>query len=851
MPPDDPQPRLLPEVPHGDDGESDPAVAEGGTREHRGNGDDGDATVVQVAVPVPLRHALHYRVPPELEGRVRRGIRVKVPVGRRRVVGVVLGPAEEAPEGVALRDLDTLLDREPVLDDELLHLATFVADYYLAPVGEVVRTMLPADLPPWGDRKVWLTDAGALSPPRGEAEEAVVEVLREEGRLSLGELDRALARGLALSGHDLASTVDRMIEDGRLASGESRRRSGVRYVSAVELPAGELEKQLEAAGRSAPGKEVVRLLAELGRPATVAEVTDTVGCGSGVVRRLVKLGVLRRFTQVERLSLDRHMTRGVERPDFELRDDQRTAVDALVAGVRSAGYAPFLLTGITGSGKTEVYLRAGEVALEEGRSVLILVPEIALVPALARAVEARFGNRLAILHSNLASHERHQEWERIRRGEARVVLGPRSALFAPLAGLGLVVVDEEQDTAYKQDVVPRYHARDLALVRAQRAGAAALLVSATPSLESRHNAQRGRLEPLRLTARAGWGRLPESILVDLRESGRRKPGEIQFSERLQDELRSALDAGEQVILLRNRRGYSPMLLCRACGEDFRCELCGLPFTYHRRDGALLCHYCGSRRRVPRSCPSCDEEALEAIGAGTERVEERFAELFPDVPMEVLDRDSVRRTGSVARVLESFSRGDTRVLIGTQMVAKGHHFPEVGLAAVLSADTYLGFPDFRAVERTYNLLVQLAGRAGRGERAGRVVIQTHHPEHYAVRAALDHDDEAFAAEEMRFRRIFHYPPYTRMCQLLVRDKERGRAEAALRELAQAVQRHPLGRDVRMTGPAPAPLERLRDRWRFQLLLRTPSGRRLHELLEAVLPESPSVDLVVDVDPQQLL
>ena len=817
-----------------------------------GGAPDRPPTVAQVALPVPLRQALSYRIPEHLIGRVGPGQRVRVRLTNRRLVGVVVGLAERGPEGVALRELDALLDREPVLDHDLLGLAGFVADYYLAPIGEVLRTLMPADLPPWGERKVWLTDAGALARPRDDAESVVVEALRGGERLTLSELDRTLTGRLALTGHDLTATVDRLIADDRLASGESRRSSGVRYVGAVELAAGGVAAHLETAGRSAPGRAVVELLAALGRPATVEEVTAEVGCGDGVVRRLVELGALRRFTQIERLSLDRHRLAPAERPTFELRGDQQGAVDALGAALASRDYAPFLLTGITGSGKTEVYLRLAEQVLEAGRSAVLLVPEIALVPALAREVEARFAGRSAILHSNLASQERHQEWERIRRGEARLVLGPRSALFAPLTDLGLVVVDEEQDSAYKQDVVPRYHARDLALVRAQRAGAVALLVSATPSLESRLNVERKRLAPLVLTARAGQGSLPEGILVDLRESGgRHHPGEVHFSERLQDEIAHALGDGEQVILLRNRRGYSPLLLCRACGEDFRCEQCGLPRTYHRRDRVLLCHYCGSRLGAPRRCPACQEEALEPIGAGTERVEERFAELFPEVPLAVLDGDTVRRTGGVAAVLERFASRDAKVLIGTQMVAKGHHFPEVGLAAVLAADTYLSFPDFRAVERTYNLLVQLAGRAGRGERAGRVVIQSYHPDHYAIQAALTHDDDAFAREEMRFRRIFHYPPYTRMVQLLVRDRERGRAEEAIRALTRAVLDHPRAAEVRVTGPAPAPFERLRDRWRFQLLLRSASLKALHQLLSDVVPENPPYELVVDVDPQQLL
>ena len=640
---------------------------------------------------------------------------------------------------------------------------------------------------------------------------------------------------------------------------EEQSPKGARYVQAVELAPGDVARHLEAAGRSTAGRAVVDFLSAVGRPATVEEVAAAAECGPGVVRRLIGLGVLRRFSQVERLSLDRHMLEGpAAGSPVILRPDQQAALDRVTSALAPHEFAPFLLAGMTGAGKTEVYLRAAEETLARGRSAILLVPEIALVPALARAVERRFGPELAILHSGLGSGERHQEWERVRRGEARVVLGPRSALFAPIPAaafggdLGLVVVDEEQDTSYKQDAAPRYNGRDLALVRARNAGAVALLVSATPSLESRHNVAAGKLAPLLLTSRAGQGSLPEGILVDLRqEAPRRVPGEVHFSERLRQEIAAALAADEQIILLRNRRGYSPVLLCRACGEDMRCEDCGLPRTFHRRSGYLLCHYCGSTRPVPATCPACGEAALEPIGAGTERVEEEFRLLFPEVAVEVLDRDSARRTGGLAAILERFGRGDARVLIGTQMVGKGHHFPGVALAAVLAADTYLGFPDFRAVERTYNLLTQLAGRAGRGERPGRVVIQTYHPGHYAIQAALNHDDEGFAREEMRFRRVFHYPPYTRMVQLLVRDKSRDRAQSLAAGLAHDLAAHPLSRAVRISGPAPAPLERLRGRWRFQLLVRSAAGRDLHRLLEAVLPANPPWDLVIDVDPQQLL
>jgi primosomal protein N' (replication factor Y) len=342
--------------------------------------------------------------------------------------------------------------------------------------------------------------------------------------------------------------------------------------------------------------------------------------------------------------------------------------------------------------------------------------------------------------------------------------------------------------------------------------------------------------------------MSEGILVDLKaEKLSRRPGEVHFSPRLKEEIEAALAGGEQIILLRNRRGYAPVLLCRACGEDMRCEDCGLPRTLHRREGVLRCHYCGSSLAAPQRCPACDEEALEPIGAGTERVEEDFAALFPGASVGVLDRDVSRRRGGAAAALEAFGRGDTQVLIGTQMVAKGHHFPNVALAAVLLADTYLGFPDFRAVERTYNLLTQLAGRAGRGERPGRVVIQTYHPDHYAIQAALRHDDAAFEHEEMRFRRIFHYPPFGRVVQILVRDKRRDRGQARAREISERIGRHP---GVRVLGPAPAPFERLRGQWRFQILLRGQSGKRLRDLVRAAVPE-PGADVVVDVDPYELL
>lgn len=831
------------------------------------------ASLVEVAVPVPLPGALTYGVPPPLRGRRLVGCRVRVEVGRRRLVGVVVGLRWDSPSGVRIKDLLEVLDLEPVVPDELLELARFVADYYLCPLGDTVRVLVPADLPPWGDRRVSLTDGGALAPPRDADEAALVDHLLHHRRCRLAELQRAL------DGVDVPRLVARLRREGRVSVEEPGRR-GSRFVKAYELSPGTVEEHHRDAGRSAKGRQVIDFLAALGRPATARELKSEIDCGPGVIRRLAQLGILREFTQPQRLDLDRHRLTAGGDDGIVLRADQQQAVDALEEALAAAEYRPFLLHGMTGAGKTVVYLRAVRACLERHRSAILMVPEIALVPALASQLRVLFGRELAILHSNLSSAERQQEWERIRRGEARVVVGPRSALWAPVQNLGLLVVDEEHDGSYKQDQAPRYNGRDLALLRARNRDSVAVLVSATPSLESRYNVEQGKLGYLRLVARAGIGRLPEPILVDLRtEDVARQKGEVFFSGRLQVEIRQALEGGHQVILLRNRRGYSPVLLCRACGEDFRCEDCGLNLTYHRRGARLECHYCGHEEPVPRRCKTCDEAALEPMGSGTERVEEVFRELFPGVAADVLDADAGRRTGGAAAVLERFRSGETQVLVGTQMVAKGHHFPRVSLAAVLFADTYLGFPDFRAVERTYALLTQLAGRAGRGDQPGKVVIQTFHPEHYAVRAALGFgrgtdegvdtgagadpgrldntgidSDRAFAEQEMHFRRTFHYPPFTRMIQVLAQSPDGARAAATLRQVAQAIRQAPESRSLRLLGPTPAPFEKLRGKYRWQLVVRGPSGAVLRKVVKRAydaLPNRQRAELTLDVDPYDLL
>jgi primosomal protein N' (replication factor Y) len=781
---------------------------------------------------------------------VQPGVRVRIPLGKRRVTGVILEVGVARPPDLAadveMRPIEEVLDLEPVLPADLISLARFAAEYYLAPIGDVVRSFLPASLPSWGAQTVWLTDAGALARPRTETEVAILEALRQRGRVRVAELRREVG------GTDFGPTLAALRSSGRVSSAEDRETPGARYQTAVELAPGKSGEWLALERRSKPARRAREYLGGIGRPATLEELQTQAGVSPAVVRRLVSASVLRRFVQVERLDLRRHEMAGATAPSIELRDDQAHALAELERGLASGAFSPHLLHGVTGSGKTEVYLRAIEACRRCGRSAIVLVPEIGLVPALASELRRRFHDDLAVFHSALGSGERHQEWERTRRGEAHVILGPRSALFAPVESLGLIVVDEEQDAAYKQDSNPRYHGRDLAFVRAKEAGAVLLLASATPSLESRFNVLRGRLGSLILNRRAGEGRLPEGILVDLRSEDRAaRTGEASFSARLLEELTATFQRGEQAVLLRNRRGFAPTLLCRACGEDFRCEDCGLPRTLHKKVASLVCHYCGSRRAVPPGCPNCARQTLEPVGAGTERVEEEFRALFPDVPVDVLDRDTVQRAGGAAAVLDRFATGETQALIGTQMVSKGHHFPRVALSAVLAADGYLAFPDFRAVERTYSLLAQLGGRAGRGSVAGRVVIQTYHPDHYAITAALHHDDAGFAREELRFRRAFHYPPFTRMILVASRAADRAVAEGALTEFASRLRAQDLPGDLRIQGPGPAPFERLRGEWRFQLILRSQDGRGLRLAVQTALGPVPKRGLSVDVDPQSLL
>ena len=745
-----------------------------------------------VAVPVPLHDTFTYRIPLALAGQVAVGGRVVVPFRQRKLVGVVTAVAEAPRVAGPLKDVHEVLDAEPLLSPALQELARWVAEYYLAPPGEVCRSMLPlhsefaqrerARLRPLGVERLAELEA---KKERSESERAEHEILRR------------LSRGPEGSGRNVARLA-KLAPDGR------------------------------------------RLLARLRRQGLLEIVHDI------QARRA-------RREPAAPMLFEGDWAGG---PPPLLTGEQERALEEIERRLAEGRFATVLLQGVTGSGKTEVYSRAIQSCLERGRTALLLVPEIALTPAVAELFAARFGDRVAVLHSGLTPRERSTQWWRLRRGEARVAVGTRSAVFAPLENLGVVIVDEEQDASYKQGESPRYHGRDTAVVRAKLEGALALLGSATPALETSYHARSGRYLRVGLESRVGDRPLAAVRVIDMRAEFQETKKAALFSRALTAGLERALAAGGQALVLLNRRGYANFLLCRKCGATAQCANCSISLTFHRARGRLVCHYCGFARGVPKSCEQCGSEHVQFVGEGAEKVEEAVRQAFPQARVARLDRDVAAgpaRRGE--QILRRFVRGELDVLVGTQMIAKGHDFQGVTLVGVVSADVILGLPDFRAAERTFQLLTQVAGRAGRGELPGEVLVQTYYPDHYAVRFGAAQDYEGFYEQELRFRRLLHYPPFTALANLVVRERRLDAAVRAARQVQQFFQAQRAS-EVRVLGPAPAPLARLKKEYRFQFLLKSPDRAALQAALRAVLAyarekEIPAGSVLVDVDPISLL
>ena len=823
-------------------------------------------TYCEVALPIPLDRTFTYLVSAGTDPQP--GARVIVPFRNEKLIGVVMELHANAPVDFEAKPLETVLDEEPLLSGHLLELASWMAQYYLAPVGEVLRGMLP--LAAEVRRTVYyrITNAGrdALAGSfDGDAEGATGK--RGRSKLSAEELD----------------TEHKVLT--RLADGEPVKLSTLRTATAASLPllAAMVRKrwiarETEAAERDARRVErfavlvpearlpaltakqqtILAELAAAGGELALAALRERGGSAS-TLQTLVRRGLVRIDERPAGFNLS---GMGHVNPAHALNERQ---LEALASITTATGFQPFLLHGVTGSGKTAVYLAAMQRVLDRGMGAILLVPEIGLTPAAAAQLDATFGNRVALLHSALTPAERAEQWLRIRRGEAPIVVGTRSAIFAPVPNLGLILVDEEHDQSYKQEETPRYNARDVAVMRAKLAGAPVVMGSATPSLESWQNSEAGKYKRITMAKRVNNRPLPAVEIVDMRQEFQQTGQEQLFSRSLIAETQAALDRGEQAMILLNRRGYSFVAMCRSCGEKLECQNCAISLTHHKPVDSveaiasagqrLECHYCGFRRTVPKKCPKCESEHLYYLGAGSQQGEERLQEIFPAARIGRMDRDTVRGRYDMERLLARLHSGEINLLVGTQMIAKGHDVHGVTVVGVVGCDHALSMPDFRAAERVFQLMTQVSGRAGRGELPGRVVVQTYHPDHYAILAASSHDYAGFVARELKYRRWMHYPPFGVLANLLIQSKRMEEAAGWSATLGKWFQKaSPEG--VRVLGPCTAPIARIKETYRFHMILKAGSRKALNAALRGVLKHAeeagiPRRNLIVDVDALRLM
>ena len=819
-----------------------------------------DRRLVQVALPPPLSRQLTYSVPPELSALVGPGSVVLVPVQQRLVTGFVVadeaGDRELAPGRI--RDITQVVDTEAPISAEVVRLCAWLADYYLAPVGAALAAALPPGVRLTSSRTVQLAVADGDPPPPDAVQERVLtELRRARGPLKVTTLRSRLGK------RGLEGALRGLLQHGRiemrphLAGGgvRARRRQLVRLADPQRA-----RGDLPAVARRAPaqGRCLERLLQ--GGPVAKRRLLEE-GFGYAVLKGLQGRGLTETVEQ-EVLRDPLADLDVADAPTPEPTADQREVLRRVHSALDAGRFEPLLLRGVTGSGKTLVYLLAVERVLRSGRSAIVLTPEIALAWQMVRRFRAHFGETVAVLHSQLSAGERYDTWRRLRRGERRLLIGARSAVLAPVKGLGLIIVDEEHDGAYFQDDLESqqplvYHGRDLAVVRARLAGVPVILGSATPSLESWSNARSGKYTCLSLPRRIDDRPLARVEVVDMRREPFQGRQRTLFSKTLRLKIRERLERGEQIVLLQNRRGFSPIVQCVSCGEAVACRRCHVSLTYHRSHGeGLRCHYCDFRRPVPSLCPACGSGEVRLTGAGTQKVEAALEEQFPGIRVIRMDVDTTGWKGAHDRLVESFRRREADVLLGTQMVAKGLDFPEVTLVGVISADTGFHLPDFRAAERSFQLLTQVAGRSGRGSNPGEVVIQTRLPEDPVLLAAARQDYDAFADAEFVDRRAAGFPPFGRLIVFRWRGESEEAVSQAARQGTQLLQRTgPAG--VSVLGPAPAPLARLRGRYRWQVLLAGAAGRQLRGTAVAALgamhreASRCGVDLGVVVDPQSTM
>jgi primosomal protein N' (replication factor Y) len=829
-----------------------------------------------VAVAVPLRTTFTYAVPEALREQVQAGCRVLVPFRKKALVGVVVEACADAPEGTHVREISKVLDLIPALTPKLLELGQWIAGYYLAPIGEVFRAMLPPVTEIALRRQIALTETGKTLAKQlkegsaltdlGDAEAGFLQrVLEKKGEWLVGPgskigIDAEGLQRLQRRGYlEIRETVQgRKRKTQRVVAWRGTDREQKRQEGGVKPPPQVTPETEGQNGKLGEKEERVRALLETERgPLPMAQLLKLARVLRGLIERMLRDGLLESWEEPIDPAED-PFDAGYTPPAHTLNETQESAFNAIRARFELGEFGVQLLHGVTGSGKTEVYLRSVQDTLARGKTAIVLVPEIALTLWIGRQCRAWFGARfegVAVLHSALSEVERAREWWRVRNGQARVVVGTRSAVFAPVENLGLVIVDEEQENSYKQEETPRYNGRDVAIVRAKLENAAAVLGSATPSLETYHNAVNGKYELLTMASRVENRSLAAAEIVDMREDFQQRHQTSPISKTLHGAIQDCLEFKTQALVLINRRGYSWSVLCRSCGASVQCANCSISMTHHKSRDRLECHYCGSIQAVSKACPKCDSKYVYFFGEGSEHLEERLHKEFPGARIARLDRDTARTKQQYQETLGAFAGGALDVLVGTQMLAKGHDFQRVTVVGVVSADSSLSLPDFRAAERTFQLLTQVAGRAGRGELPGRVLIQTYYPEHYAIQDAVKQDYVSFYEREVHFRRMMGYPPFVSLANVIVRDKDLEKAIRWSRRLAEYLLPHD-GKGVKILGPASAPLARLKKEHRYQFLLKSPKKAVLARVLRGAMTfceenEIPGTAVLVDMDPVMLM
>ena len=825
---------------------------------------------VQVALPLPLDHPLTYIWPQTLQEKPCIGLRVLVPLGKRQVAGYVVAenPKEDFSQrgkrgkSFAYKEVLAVLDEEPLFGRKELAFYRWISDYYLAPIGEVLRTALPVSMHQRSFKALRILPQGILSLEKGDfltkQELQILSLLKRKGKCTYKEMQSKLCGGLERSIQRLEKSG--YVENCQIYKGGASRKSRGETVIECLLTSSDptvnhwtsvLSPQqaliFQALLEEAPCPVKTFQTAYPGSARSLSELED-----KGLIRLRCAEGPLPAppLASITRVSAP------------ELTNRQKEAVQAILPPLHNGDFHSFLLHGVTGSGKTEVYLQVIEQALKAERDVLILIPEIALTLQTVQRFSARFGSGIAVVHSQLTERERLDCWWKIRRGQVKIVIGARSAVFAPLKDLGVVVVDEEHDPSYKQQDRLRYNGRDLALLRGKQEKSVVILGSATPSLESYYNAQTGKSTLLELPERIHGRPHPKIDLIDMRDPASKQDPRDSISLVLEEELRQTLEKGKKSLVFLNRRGYSHTLICRACGHLFQCPHCSVSLTFHRARNRLCCHYCEYGKILPNRCPACQGIDIQPVGRGTERIEEEIKALSSTARVGRMDRDTTRKKGAHEQILQQFQGEELDILIGTQMITKGHDIPEVTLVGAILADASLDLPDFRASERTFQLLLQVAGRAGRGPWPGRVVIQTYHPDHYAIQSVCKQDYKAFYEKEVAFRRELGYPPFARMVNLRLTGREEEKVkrtasrvgDTARSLLAEYPRRYP---GIEVLGPSQAPLSRLRERFRYNCFVKGNPPRTLLTLTKEILGRSKpflsggKVNLEVDVDPIQVL